>query len=151
MKFKAILLACALGSGAYAQDPALLEAATAYVEHPVQQNVIDKLFSPASIMAQLESVTGDIPDAQRATVAQIISEEMNAVRPELEASMIRAAAENFTMEEITALNAFYATGPGASAMTKMQSYMQSAMRPMGPVLQKAQENLFRRLQTELSK
>lgn len=151
MKFKAILFACVLGTAASAQDPALIDAARSYVKHPVQQNVIDDLFSPEGIMMQLESVTGAIPQDSRAKIAQIISEEMNAVRPQLEQSMIAAAAENFTMEEITALNAFYATGPGASAMSKMQSYMQSAMRPLGPVLQQAQENLFRRLQAELNK
>ena len=49
--------------------------------------------------------------------------EMAALRPAMEAAMVEAAVETFTLPEILALEAFYETPEGAAVMAKMQPFM----------------------------
>lgn len=149
-----LALAAALACAALplqAQDnaDALRDAATRYVENPVQQRMMDDMLSADALVAQMRAMMPELSDEQLEIIGQIGAEEMAAVRPELEVAMIEAAVETFTLEEIVALEEFYSTPVGASVMGKMQPFMQSAMTQMAPAMQAAQAGIMSRVVTAL--
>ena len=150
MRITALVAACFLATASHAQDQELMEAATAYVTHPVQQNMFDAMLSAEGIMAQMGLVGDQIPPEMRERIAVIVSEELATIRDQMESAMITGMAESFTLEEINALNAFYSSPEGASAMSKMNPYMQRTMASIGPAFQQMQANLARRLQEEFA-
>ena len=127
-----------------AADPALTEAAQAYVAGPAQQALIDALISPGAILAQIEAAIPDLPPGLTETVSRIASEEMTALRPRLEAAMIQSAAETFSLDEIRALTAFYATPEGRGILLKMQPFIESAMARVAPDIRAAQDVILQR-------
>ena len=143
----AAVLALSLTSPVFAD--AATDAATAFIESPVQQKLLDDMLSPEGLMAQFQAVQPQLPPDKTDEILQIVSEELNAFRPQMEAAMIKGAAEAFTVEEIEALTAFYSSPIGASAMSKMNPYMQSAMAEMTPGLQAMQGRVMQRVQEAL--
>lgn len=139
-----------LATSAHAQSQELIEAATAYAKSPVQQALMDDMLSPEGVMAQMGLVGGGLPEEKVATLAQIVSEELAAIRPAMETAMINGMASSFTLEEITALNEFYSSPVGASAMAKMTPFMQQTMAELGPEFQQMQVNLGRRIEAEMA-
>lgn len=69
---------------------------------------------------------------------------MAALRPKLEAAMIRSAAETFSLDEIRALSAFYATPEGRAILLKMRPFIDGAMARVAPDLQAAQGVILQR-------
>jgi hypothetical protein len=137
-------------SSAFAQDTVLKDAATRYVQHPVQQKMLDDLMSPQAMLAQLQPM---LPDARQETleaVAQIVSEEMALLRPAMEQAMIISAAETFTLAELDALRAFYATKEGAGAAGKMQNYLARSWEEIGPEFNRTQLSVQQRMSQVLS-
>ncbi|WP_299724225.1 DUF2059 domain-containing protein [uncultured Tateyamaria sp.] len=151
MKKFAFLCVLALSAPAYAQDQSRLDAAQAYVETPVQQKLLDDMFSPAGVMAQLGLTGGQLTLEQQETVAGIVSEELQSMKPSIVNAMVEGMAQSFTLEEIEALTAFYSSPVGASAMSKMTPFMQQTMTSLGPEFQAMQARLIPRIQAELSK
>jgi hypothetical protein len=143
----AALVAVALSVPAMADE--VHDAAEAFINNPVQQKLLDDMLSPEVAMAQLQAMAPQMPPEVAQRVLVIVVEEMNVFRPEMEAAMISAAAESFTIDEIQALNDFYSSPLGASAMGKMTPYMQSAMATMGPGMQEMQGRIMQRVQEEL--
>jgi hypothetical protein len=146
-------LACALslfGASLHAQDDTLREAVQSFVDNPVQQQMMDDMLSADAMITQMHAMMPQLTEEQLQVVGRIGSEEMETLRPALEAAMVSAAVETFSLEEILALEAFYNTPEGASVMAKMQPYMASAMGAIGPEMQEAQMRIGTRLMTELS-
>lgn len=151
MKLLTIVAAGFLATSAHAQSQELIDAATAYANNPVQQTLLDDMLSADGVMAQMGLIGGAVPADQLEVLSTIVSEELAVIRPELEAAMIDGMARTFTLEEISALNEFYSSEIGASAMSKMTPYMQESMTALAPAFQTMQTNIARRVQEELSK
>ena len=137
-------------SKATAQSQELIDAATAYVDSPVQQELMEDMLSPEGIMAQMGLFGGSMPQEKMDALAQIVSEELDTIKPALRQASINGMASNFSLEEIEALNAFYSSEHGASAMKKMNPFMQQTMAAMAPDFARMQGNLARRIEEELS-
>ena len=138
-----------LATAALAQDSRddRLEAARSYVQSTGQQQMLDQLLSPDVASAQIAAQFPQVPVSKRDELATIIAEEMGKVRPAVEAAIVEAAAEVFTTAEIKALDAFYRTDEGAAVLAKMQPFMQSSLRAMGPSIREAQGAIARRVRT----
>lgn len=146
-----LALATAPALPAFAQDTAALrEAAERYIRNPVQQRMMDEMLSADAMVAQMRAMVPQLTEEQAQLVARITSEEMAVLRPDLEAAMIDASVETFTLEEIEALEAFYSTPVGASVMSKMQPFMATAMGMIAPEMQQVQMRIGQRIMTELS-
>lgn len=150
----ALPLACALSllvSGAsLAQDDDLREAVERYVESPVQQRMMDEMLSADAMITQMQAMLPQLTQEQLEIVGRIGAEEMASLRPEMEAAMVEAAVETFTLEEILALEAFYNTPEGAAVMAKMQPFMATTFAMIGPEMQAAQMRIGQRVMSELS-
>ncbi len=146
---KRLTLAIVLAFALPAQADEATDAATAFIESPVQQKLLDDMLSPEMLMTQFQAMQVQIPEDKVQPVLNIVSEELNAIRPDMEAAMIAGAAAAFTVDEINALTEFYSSPLGASAMAKMNPYMQSTMGSMMPALQGAQGKIMQRVQAEL--
>ncbi len=148
MRIIAALLALTLATASHAQDQERIEAATAYVDSPVQQALLDDMLSPEGITAQMGLAGDDLTAEQQARILQIVTEELATIRPEMRETMIDGLVETFTLEEIRALTEFYSSPVGVSAMKKMNPFMQRTMTSLAPAFQQMQEQLVKRLQDE---
>ncbi|MEP5759618.1 MAG: DUF2059 domain-containing protein [Litoreibacter sp.] len=142
-----LFLCVSLTSPTFAQDEALRAAATGYIDTPVQQELMNQILSPESMITQLRA--RGLPEDKATAAAAIISDETNSIRDELREAMINGLAENFSLEEIIALTEFYSSPVGASAIAKLQPYMTQTMTTLTPSLQAMQERIQQRLRTEL--
>ncbi len=145
---KPALAALMLASPAYADES--LDAATAFINSPVQQKLLNDMLSPEMVLAQMQANAGGaLTQEQIDVLVKIVTEELNTIRPQMETAMIEGAAQAFTIDEINALNDFYNSEIGGSAMGKMTPYMQSTMGSLGPAIQSMQQNIARRAQEAL--
>jgi hypothetical protein len=144
-----LTLALATALPATAQDDALRTAVERYVTNPVQQRMLDDMLSADAMVDQMRAVAPQLTEEQLQIVARISAEEMAVLRPDLETAMIEAAITTFTLAEIEALEAFYATPEGASVMAKMQPFMAQAMGRVGPQMMQVQARIGQRVMTEL--
>ncbi len=142
---KHVIFALALGlSTSVAQAQSTADLAKQYIEMPQVQEMISEMFSPQNMTAQMmASMPPGITftEEQQAQLGQVLSDEMNAMRPKLEGLMEATTAELFTVEEISALITFYSSEHGASVMKKMTPMMQNVMGAMAPDLQAMQQRL----------
>ena len=125
------------------------DAASAFINSPVQQKLLDDMLSPQMVLTQMQSIASQLPAEKVDILVKIVTEELEGIRPKMEEAMIAGAATSFTIEEINALTTFYNSPIGASAMGKMTPYMQQTMGSLGPSMQTMQGNIMRRVQTEL--
>lgn len=139
-----------LATSAMAQDKALIDAATGYVNSPTQQKLLDDMLSPEGLMAQMGLAGPDIPQDRKERLALIVAEELSTIRTPMLDAMIQGMAATFTLEEIEALRAFYESPVGASAMAKMNPFMAKTMSDLGPAFQVMQQRLAERIQAEMS-
>ncbi len=151
MRLLTFVTASFIATSAYGQSQELIDAATAYANNPVQQELMNDMLSPEGVMAQMGLIGTGLPEDKLQALSQIVSEELANIRPAMEAAMINGMASSFTLEEITALNDFYSSPVGASAMSKMTPFMQQTMAELGPEFQKMQGSLARRVQEEMSR
>lgn len=133
MSLRLASLALCLAAPAAAQDIEAL--AEDYVNLPANQRMITEMFSTEAMAAQF--ATGLPPgvtltDAQRAEVGELLSGVLTDMRPEIEAAMVEASADQFTQAELEALIGFYSSDVGASVLVKMQPYFQDYMADIQP-------------------
>lgn len=144
-RHSAFLLAALAAFPAAAQSPEAIEAAKRYAETPGVQSMIAEMTDP-DIMAQ--GVMATLPpnvqltDEQAHRIGQILVDAFAPLRPEIERVMIETTARHFTIDEISALTAFYESEHGAAIMAKMQPYMQDAMMQLGPQLAAVQTKVL---------
>lgn len=143
MKLTALVAFAALAWGpAFADDK--LALAETYTNLPGVQQMIDDMFSPETMSAQVKTTLPpnlNLSEGRLARIGALLSQEMNRMRPDLEAVMTATSAEQFTLEELEALIAFYSTEDGASVMSKMPAMMQSVMAQLAPQMQAMQQNI----------
>ena len=133
MILRTLALAAFVAFPAMAQDRASL--ARDYVALPANQQMMTDMFSPASMAAQFMiglPAGMSVSAEQQARIGQLLSEVMNGVRPQMEASMTAAAAETFTEAELVALIEFYSTDIGAAILGKNQGFFQQVMAEVQP-------------------
>lgn len=148
MKFLAPLaFAIAFSAPAFADEAN--DAATAFINSPVQQQLLDDMLSPEMVLTQMQTVAGQLPAEKLDVLVNIVTEELENIRPEMETAMIAGAAQAFSVDEINALTDFYNSPLGASAMGKMTPYMQQTIGALGPSMQQMQGRIVQRVQTEL--
>ena len=153
MKFLATCLAAALiATSSMADDRAARTAAAeSYLNSPAQQKMIDAMFAPDQMMGMLRMQIPDASEAQLNTMSRIISEELAAIRDRMEEVMLAAAVEDFTLEELQALDAFYRSPAGESVMLKMPGFMQTYMQEMTPDMTEMQRKIATRVRNEVLK
>ena len=120
------------------------ELAAQYVSMPSVQLMMDEMFSPEAMAAQLSAV---LPPGAGGSQEQLLeagalmSQSLATLRPEMEASMRTRSAEFFSADELRALIDFYASEHGSSVMTKMQPFMAATMGDIGPRMMEMQMQL----------
>ncbi|MEM9048069.1 MAG: hypothetical protein AAGC92_05055 [Pseudomonadota bacterium] len=116
---RGLLLALALQAAPAAaqEDPdaRLREAAEAYVALPANRQAMDAMMAPDMVLSPLRA--GLPPnlaqDQERlAQATAIIVDEVQAMRPQMEAAMIEAAVGTFALAQIEAMLAFHSAPEG---------------------------------------
>ena len=148
MKFIAPFAAALMLSAPAFADEAT-DAATAFIQSPVQQKLLNDMLSPEMVLTQMQALASQLPADKVDVLVKIVTEELGSIRPEMETAMISGAAQAFSVEEINALTEFYNSPLGASAMGKMTPYMQQTMGSLGPSMQQMQQRIVQRVQSEL--
>lgn len=146
MKYILPAIVLAFATPSFAQD--IKAVAEDFVRSPVQQKLMDEMLSPEMILAQMQGMAQQLPPEQLDKLVAIVTEELATVRPLMEEAMIDGAAQAFSIEEIKAMNEFYSSPLGASAMGKMTPFMQQTMGALTPALQQMQQNIVARVQKE---
>ncbi|MEM1315161.1 MAG: DUF2059 domain-containing protein [Pseudomonadota bacterium] len=152
MSLQSSILAAAfvLGSAASASGQTPEAAARAYVAVPSVAAALDRMLSAEGLAETVRPgmLAQGMPPELADRILPIMAEEMAAIGDELTEMMVVAVAEHFTVAEIEALSAFYATTEGASVMAKMQPMMTSFMTRALPLQQAAIQRASRRVQEE---
>lgn len=147
MKPIAFAAALMLAVPAFADEAT--DAATAFINSPVQQKLLNDMLSPQMVLTQMQAISSQLPADKVDVLVNIVTEELGSIRPEMETAMIEGAAQAFSVAEINALTEFYNSPLGSSAMGKMTPYMQQTMGALGPSMQQMQQRIVQRVQTEL--
>ncbi|MBE1292353.1 MAG: DUF2059 domain-containing protein [Rhodobacteraceae bacterium] len=127
-----------------AQAQTAEELAKTYVNMPEVQQMMTDMFSPQSMAVQ---VVASMPpgvtlsEAQQTAIGELMSDEMNTLRPKLEELMEATTAEVFSAEEIDALITFYSSEHGAAIMSKMGPMMQKVMGGLASDMQAMQTRI----------
>lgn len=141
---------------AVAEDnPALRTAAENHVRHPVTQDALDGIVS-------IDTLRSYLVIASQASGTQLESDEVEAltrslkeafdrIRPELETLMVNAAIDTYTLDELQALNEFYDTAAGASAMMKADIFTQSFSVGAVPLFQQMFDKLNAQSEEQIAK
>ncbi|MCP4208715.1 MAG: DUF2059 domain-containing protein [Shimia sp.] len=120
------------------------ELAKTYVNMPEVQQMMTDMFSPQSMAAQVMASMPPgvvLSETQQVAIGELMSSEMNTLRPKLEELMEATTAEIFTAEEIDALITFYSSEHGAAIMSKMGPMMQQVMGALAPDMQTMQTRI----------
>lgn len=120
------------------------ELAKIYVNMPEVQQMMTDMFSPQSMAAQVMASMPPgvvLSETQQVAIGELMSSEMNTLRPKLEELMEATTAEIFTAEEIDALITFYSSEHGAAIMSKMGPMMQQVMGALAPDMQTMQTRI----------
>jgi hypothetical protein len=150
MKPRLALAAIVLAAApAFAQDATRDDAARTYVGSIPMQSALDQLLSTDAYIAQVQAGGVQLDAEGVRTLTDIVDEEVTDVRPELEEALTAAAAETFTIEELDALNTFYASEAGKSVAAKMAPFMQGFYASVSPTLRETQEQIATRARDAL--
>jgi len=153
MKQLVLVLALIFSTPVMAQDDetALRAAAEHYLNHPVQEKMMENMLSRDTITAQVKGMfrKGTIDSKTESEVVSIVSEEINTVRPMIEKVMLESVINVYSIEELEALTNFLDKPVGASAMVKSHLFMQQAMPNLAPIFQTMQSKIAQRIRTLL--
>lgn len=128
----AVGLSIALALPTHADDEALRDAALSYINSDAQQKAMDQMLSADQIMGMMRAQVPGATEEQLSAVSKIVEQELGTIREKMEAAMVDAAVDTFSLEEIKALDEFYRSDIGSSVMIKMPVFMQSSMGALGP-------------------
>ena len=153
MMAAAAFLTVIAGAALAEDDAALRAAAERHIRHPVTQSVMDSVLSldttRSHLVAQLRAQGMTLQDDHIEALSQIVQQELDRIRPQMETLMTDAAIETYSLEEMQALNAFYDTEFGASAAAKTGSFMQSFNAGAAPVFRQMLKRVADRIAAEL--
>jgi hypothetical protein len=145
-------LAVLLAGPAPAQDADRQALAQEYVDLPAVTSMMDSMFDPDTIIAQIKTAQpalNKLPYDKLRKIADIVSAELDSVRPDLTEAMRDKAAEHFTSDDLEALIAFYGSPAGASVLAKTQPFMQDVMTEIAPVMQASMGRMMQQLTQQL--
>ncbi|MCE2482860.1 MAG: DUF2059 domain-containing protein, partial [Alphaproteobacteria bacterium] len=129
-------------------------AVESYIRTPVILRTIADLCSmdalQSALVLQLRASGTKLRGEQVEAVARILKEELDRLRPQLMSLLTKAAIETLSLEEIQALNEFYSTSVGASAIVKTGAMMRSFNADAAPLFQQLFERLGPRIEEEFS-
>jgi hypothetical protein len=143
--FAAGLVALPLIMPPVAQAQDVRSLAEEYVAMPQVQQMMDELFAPQAMTAQFLSglpAGVEVPADKAARIGQVLSDQLNNLRPDLERIMVEGSVRVFTAPELLALIEFYRSEHGASVMGKMQPFMQNVMGELAPRIQQTQQAIL---------
>ncbi len=142
-------LLLAVGGALAKDDPELRAAAESYIQHPITQGVLDSVTSVetmrSSLVSHLQAEGTTLSNDQIETLSRILQEEFDRIRPKFETAMTKAVIEIYSLKEIQALNEFYSSDVGASAMMKTGMFMRSFNAGAAPILREFYERLDARI------
>ncbi|MEO1040945.1 MAG: DUF2059 domain-containing protein [Pseudomonadota bacterium] len=157
MKTAMIVIAIAIGLlpvAASAQpetapDPATFDArmkeAESYVKGPAMKEIFDQMLDEQGIVNQMSTLMPTSASSdQRQRALAIALEEFKKIRPEMETIMIEASAQTFTLKELKAANAFYATPEGQGMVSKTNTFNQTMMQAYMPLMERYMMTMQRR-------
>ena len=125
----AAFLSFAASSALAKDDPELRAAAESYIQHPITQGVLDSMSSVetmrSGLVSHLKAEGTTLSSDQIELLSRILQEEFARIRPQFETALTNAAIETYSLKEIQALNEFYSSDVGASAMMKSGMLMRS--------------------------
>jgi hypothetical protein len=134
------VLCLALAAPAWAADaPDTPETRRAAAVRYAQVSDFEKM-----LVAGLETGLEALPREQRAEVMALMKKHLRM--DALQELMVAAMVKHFTTAELDALAEFYGSGPGRSAMEKMQPFMTTVM----PILQSEIQQTLERIKADLS-
>lgn len=145
-----------LGTPALAGDDAALRAAAErHVRHPVMQATLDSVWSletiRSGIVAQLQAQGISPRSDQIDALTSILREELVRMRPEFETLVTGVVIETYALEELEALNEFYGTEVGASAVAKSGQMLGVFYTRAAPLFRRFGERVGPRIEAELGK
>lgn len=115
-----------------------LELSQQYSALPAVQEMMAAMFSPDATAAQLAATLPPgmvLNEGQMDRLAGIVSEELIGFQPRLEALMIDAMADTFTVAELEAQIEWASSDVGRSVLVQTQPLMARIMGEMAPELQ----------------
>ncbi|WP_170578301.1 DUF2059 domain-containing protein [Ruegeria arenilitoris] len=132
-----LILAIGFSHSALAADNQAL--AKEYVKLPDVQLMMDNMFSPEGMAAQVAATLPPgvtVTEDQLQRIGVVMSGAMQSLRPKLEQQMIDSSADLFSAEELSALIDFYGSEHGSAIMGKMQPFMQQTMGALSADMQR---------------
>ena len=139
----AALIGAVLAAPAMAQDTRAL--AENYADLPAVQDMMDAMFSPEAMAVQFRAglpPNAPITDAQVGEIAQLLSRELDTLRPRFSEVLVATTAEVMTAEELEAMIGFYSTDIGASVLRKTQTIMSVFTQQLGPEIAGLQQRIL---------
>ena len=154
----AAFLSVVANPAAAEDNPALRTAAENHIRHPVTQHALDGILSIDTLRSHLvfasqasgTQLESDEVEALEA-LTRSLKEEFDRIRPELETLMVNAAIDTYTLDELQALNEFYDTAAGASAMMKAHIFTQSFSVGVVPLVQQMFTKLNAQSEAQIAK
>ena len=128
-------------------DARMVEA-DAYVRGPAMKDMLDQMMSPNGMIAQMATIMPELSDqspAVRESAMNIALEEFRKLRPDMEQALIEASAKTFTLAELKAANAFYATPEGRGMASKTNLMMQNYLPLYTPIMERYMTQLQARI------
>ena len=138
----ALMLAGLAPASAWAQS--VEELAQEYANMPEVQSMMDEMFSADAMTAQFSAGMPPgmgLSEDKAMRIGQLLSDQMQKLRPRLTELMIESSARSFSAEELQALIDFNRSEHGASVMRKMKSYFQDVMVELGPDMVAMQQEI----------
>lgn len=151
----AALLSVVASATVAKDDPGLEAAVEAYLRSAVMQRMMDDMWSidtlRSMLVLQLRAQGADLRGEQIEALTRILKEELERSRPQLMSVLRRVSIETFSLDEVQALNEFYSTSIGASAVLKAGAVMRSFSAAAAPEMQRLFKRLSSRLEAEFPK
>jgi hypothetical protein len=121
------------------------ELAQEYVALPANQQMMEDMFSGESFAAQMAATLPpqmNLSDDQMQRIGAAMAGAMAPLLPQMEAAMLEATAQTFTVEELQAMIDFYGSEIGASILAKSPGLMQTAMARIAPAMMQMQQQVM---------
>lgn len=133
----------------WAQDTTAL--AERYIKLPALQVMLDSVLGSGFLDPMIAAMGGgSLAPEKREQLVKIVTEELAAIRPEMEAAMVASAADTYSAAELEALIAFNSTPEAESIMRKLQTFNAAYLGKLGPAMGAMQSKIQQRVASEIT-
>ncbi|SDW03489.1 DUF2059 domain-containing protein [Celeribacter indicus] len=116
------------------------------VEDMDMERIIEQMYTP--ILPQIEASTGEsLSEEQRSEIHRIYMDNLADPMREVMNGQAEVMADQFTIEEITALRDFYGTEEGRSVMRKMPDVLAAVQPDIMQMVQTKMPDIMAEVQT----